>query len=76
MEGRPRPPLKICSNPHIDSVKGNKSLTAAGAHSHSLRNAPKSRKRTSKDAARRLPFTPELVSQVPPQHAAHIQDRL
>ncbi|MBP1996998.1 hypothetical protein J2Z66_008676 [Paenibacillus eucommiae] len=51
-EERERPPLKICSYPLIHSIQGNKSLTAAGVHSHSLRNAPKSRTHTSKDAAK------------------------
>ncbi|MBP1990863.1 RNA polymerase sigma factor [Paenibacillus eucommiae] len=39
-EERKRPPLKICSNLIIHSVQGNKSITAAGAHSHSLVTHP------------------------------------
>ncbi|MBP1995275.1 hypothetical protein [Paenibacillus eucommiae] len=39
-EERKRPPLKICSYLLMYTIQGNKSLTAAGAHSHSLRHAP------------------------------------
>ncbi|MBP1994962.1 hypothetical protein J2Z66_006603 [Paenibacillus eucommiae] len=40
VEERKRLPLKICFYLLIYTIQRNKSLTAAGAHSHSLRNAP------------------------------------
>ncbi|MBP1990052.1 hypothetical protein [Paenibacillus eucommiae] len=39
VEERKRPPLKICFYSLIYTIQGNKSLTAAGAHIPSLRNA-------------------------------------
>ncbi|MBP1989059.1 hypothetical protein J2Z66_000654 [Paenibacillus eucommiae] len=50
VEERKRPPLKICSYLFIDSVQGNKSLTAAGAHSHSVPPRTNVTIRSSKDA--------------------------